>query len=408
MANVIPAFNPNTATETTQEDNPKFTGWATYKNSNGQTVAVWRKNGKIDPQNKGDVFYILKDGNWLNGINNKVYTTVAKAKEEAYAKSLENPITSQYDPRIAANIGVDNTQTVNNTAANSANPTATDADALAALGIANNFGIGEALLSDPTYGKELTAVFNLFKAGKKTAALDALNKTKFAQLDTDARNRYIEKVQQSDVYKEHLNSWLIGIKRNLKQQGSTLTDAELADYYLKGIDDTTILDNALKGGKFEAGKTGGTQAGSYNALLQTATRNGVSMSLLPKVLGFDTMDEVVKDLQTGASIDDYNQKIRNYAKTAMPDWAKKLIDQGQDVTDIVSPYRATISDVLDLPYTSIDVTDKHIQNALASNMSLSELRKQLRKDDRWQYTDAAHSEVANATKQVLQDFGFMG
>ena len=284
----------------------------------------------------------------------------------------------------------------------------TDADALAALGAANNYGIGEALLSDPTYGKELTNVFSLYKLGKTTAALDALNKTKFAQLDTDARNRYIEKVQNSDVYKEHLNSWLIGIKKSLKQQGVTLDDAKLADYYLRGIDNATILDEALKGSKFEAGKTGGTQGNTYNSLLATATRNGVSMSMLPKVLGFDTMDEVIKDLQLGASIDDYSQKIRNYAKVAMPDWAKKLIDQGQDVTDIVSPYRATISDVLELPYTSVDVTDRHIQNALASNMSLADLRKQLRKDDRWQYTDQAKSEVANATKQVLQDFGFMG
>jgi len=286
--------------------------------------------------------------------------------------------------------------------------TTTDTAALEALGAANNFGIGEALLADPLYGKELTDVFNLFKAGKKTAALDALNKTKFAKLDTDARNRYIEKVQNSDVYKEHLNSWLYRIKPLLKQKGLTVDDAKLSDYYLRGIDDTTIFNEALSGSKFEPGKTTGTQATDYNSLLATATRNGVSMSLLPKVLGFDTMDEVIKDLQTGADINDYTQKIRNYAKTAMPDWAKKLIDQGQDVTDIVSPYRATISDVLELPYTSIDVTDKHIQNALASNMSLAELRKQLRKDDRWQYTDAAHSEVANATKQVLQDFGFMG
>jgi len=283
-----------------------------------------------------------------------------------------------------------------------------DAEALSNLAGANNYGIGEALLSDPIYGKELTEVFKLYKLGKTTAALDLLNKTKFAQLDTDARNRYIEKVQNSSVYKEHLDSWLIGIKKSLKQQGLTLDDAKLADYYLKGIDNATILDEALKGSKFEAGKTGGTQGNTYNALLATATRNGVSMSLLPKVLGFDTLDEVIKDIQTGGSIDDYTQKIRNYAKVAMPDWAKKLIDQGQDVTDIVSPYRATISDVLELPYTSVDVTDKHIQNALAGNMSLAELRKQLRKDDRWQYTDQAHSEVANATKQVLQDFGFMG
>ena len=143
-------------------------------------------------------------------------------------------------------------------------------------------------------------------------------------------------------------------------------------------------------------------------MLSIATRNGISVSLLPKVLGFDSIDQVLKELQTGASIDDFTQKIRNYAKTAMPDYVKKLIDQGQDLTDIINPYRATISDVLEIPYNSIDVTDKNIQNALAGNISLADLRKQLRKDDRWQYTDAARSEVASVTKQVLQDFGFMG
>jgi hypothetical protein len=284
----------------------------------------------------------------------------------------------------------------------------TTGDAAAELGKTINLGIGEAILADPTYGPELKAVFDLYKAGKKTEALDALSKTKFGKLDIDARNAYVLKLENSGLYKERLTSWLIGIKKNLKKQGSTLTDKQLEDYYMKGIDDVTILDEALKGGKFEPGKTGGTQANNYNSLLSTATRNGVSMSLLPKVLGFDTLDQVVKDLELGADINDYTQKIRNYAKTAMPEWAKKLIDQGQDVTDIVSPYRATISDVLELPYTSIDVTDKHIQNALSSNMSLSELRKQLRKDDRWQYTDTAKSEVATATRQVLQDFGFMG
>lgn len=283
-----------------------------------------------------------------------------------------------------------------------------NADVAAGLQTIVNLGIGEAILADPTYGPELKKVFDLYKAGKKTEAADLLSRTKFAKLDSDARDRYLAKLENSALYKERLTSWLIGIKKSLKQQGSTLTDQQLEDYYIRGIDNATILDEALKGTKFVEGKATGNQANSYNALLATATRNGISLSLLPKVLGFDTMDEVIKDLQLGASIDDFNQKIRNYAKVAMPEWAKKLIDQGQDVTDIVSPYRATIADVLELPYTSIDVTDKHIQNALAGNMSLSDLRKQLRKDDRWQYTDQAHSEVANATKQVLQDFGFMG
>jgi len=285
----------------------------------------------------------------------------------------------------------------------------TDASIAAGLNAATavNLGIGEALLNDPIYGNELKKVFELYKTNK-IAAIDLLFKTKFAKLDTDARDRYVTQLENNPLYKEGVKSWLIGIKKKLKQQGSNVSDADLEKLYLKGIDDLTILDDALSGGKFEPGKTGGTQATDYNTLLSIATRNGISSMLLPKVLGFDSIDEVLKELQTGASIDDFSQKIRNYAKTAMPEWAKKLIDQGSDLTDIVGPYRATISDELELPYTSIDVTDRNIQNALSGNISLSELRKQLRKDDRWQYTDKARSEVAGVTRQVLQDFGFMG
>jgi hypothetical protein len=303
-----------------------------------------------------------------------------------------------------------NTTTIEGINAASAVPpaaTASNAEIAGALKVATSLGIGEALLNDPTYGAELKKIFELYKTNK-TAAVDALFKSKFGKLSSDARNRYVTKLENSDLYKQGLKSWLIGVKKNLKQQGSSLTDQQLEDYYIKGIDESTILDEALSGTKFEPGKTGGSQATDYNSLLSIATRNGISATLLPKVLGFDSIDQVVKELQTGASIEDFNQKIRNYAKTAMPDYVKKLIDQGQDLTDIINPYRATIADVLEVPYNSIDVTDKNIQNALAGNISLADLRKQLRKDDRWQYTDTARSEVANVTRQVLQDFGFMG
>jgi hypothetical protein len=92
----------------------------------------------------------------------------------------------------------------------------------------------------------------------------------------------------------------------------------------------------------------------------------------------------------------------------MPDWAKKLIDQGQDVTDIVNPYRATIADELEIPYNSVDVTDSTVQEALSTNMNLADLRKKLRQDSRWQYTDKAKESVSNAALKVLRDFGFQG
>jgi len=279
-----------------------------------------------------------------------------------------------------------NTTTLEGIAAASATPAveeATNAEVSAGIKALTNLGIGEALLNDPIYGEELRKVFELYKKNK-TAAVDALFKTKFGKLDSDARTRYVTKIENSDLYKEGVKSWLIGIKKRLKQQGSTLTDQQLEDYYIKGIDDATILDEALSTLKFEPGKTGGTQGDYYNALLRTATANGISTSLLPKVLGFETIDEVVRELQTGASLDDFSQKIRNYAKVAMPDWAKKLIDQGQDVTDIVNPYRATIADELEIPYNSVDVTDSTVQEALSTNMNLADLRKKLRQDSRWQ------------------------
>jgi len=302
-----------------------------------------------------------------------------------------------------------NTTTIEGINAASARPTTDPSNASIASGLkaATNLGIGEALLFDKIYGDELRKVFDLYKTNK-VAAADLLFKTKWAKLDTDVRDRYLMKLENSDLYKERLRSWLLGIKPDLKKKGLSLTDAQLEEYYKRGIDDLTIFDEALSGTKFVPGKTGGSQATDYNSLLSIATRNGISVSLLPKVLGFDSIDQVLKELQTGASIDDFTQKIRNYAKTAMPDYVKKLIDQGQDLTDIINPYRATISDVLDIPYNSIDVTDKNIQSALAGNISLADLRKQLRKDDRWQYTDTARSEVASVTRQVLQDFGFMG
>jgi hypothetical protein len=282
-----------------------------------------------------------------------------------------------------------------------------NAEITAGLKAATNLGIGEALLNDPLYGKELQDVFKLYKTNK-TAAIDLLFKTKFAKLDTDARERYVLKIENSDLYKEGVKSWIIGIKKKLKNQGSTLTDQQLEDYYIKGIDDITILDEALSGGKFEQGKTGGTQADYYNELLRVSSRNGISTSLLPKVLGFDTIDQVIKELQTGASIEDFNQRLRNYAKTSLPDWAKKLVDQGQDLTDIINPYRATIADELEIGYNSIDVTDKYIQEALSNNMSLYDLRKSLRQDNRWQYTDKANQEVSSSVLNILRDFGFQG
>ena len=155
-------------------------------------------------------------------------------------------------------------------------------------------------------------------------------------------------------------------------------------------------------------RTGGAAADNYNALLATATRNGISADKLPLVLGMNSIDDVLKELQLGESITNFEQKIRNYAKTAMPDWVRGRIDQGENLQDIVSPYISTVADTLEMPWTSVDVTNPYIQSALAQNKTLYDLARDLRKDPNWQYTNKARQETSNAVLGVLRDFGFQG
>lgn len=280
--------------------------------------------------------------------------------------------------------------------------------------ITEKLGLIIALLADPNYGEKadpfIKEVFDLFDKDPVKAEEIFRNKTKFGRLSATAQTRYLQKLENSDLYKQGLEDWKNKIRKQLKQSGITFTESQLDDYYIKGTPESIIESDLLKGTKFvtPGGVPGGTAGERYNELLKTARRNGISENLLPKILGFDTLDEVLRDLETGSSINVFDQKIRNYAKTAMPDYVKSLIDQGNDLQDIISPYVATISDVLEIPYTSIDVTDKYVQNALAKNTTLTDLRKELRKDSRWQYTDTAKQETSSAVLGILRDFGFMG
>lgn len=278
--------------------------------------------------------------------------------------------------------------------------------------IKEKLGLAIALLADETYGEKadpfIKEVFDLFDKDPVKAEEIFRNKTKFGRLSGNAQTRYLQKLENSDLFKQGREDWKNQLRSNLKQRGIKFTEEQLDDYYLKGTPESIIQNELLKGTKFGGATAGGTAGERYNALLKTARRNGISENLLPKILGFDNIDQVLQDLDLGESLNVFDQKIRNYAKTAMPDYVKNLIDQGNDLQDIISPYVATISDVLEIPYTSVDVTDKYVQNALAKNMTLTDLRKELRKDSRWQYTDSARQEVSTATLGILRDFGFQG
>jgi hypothetical protein len=107
--------------------------------------------------------------------------------------------------------------------------------------------------------------------------------------------------------------------------------------------------------------------------------------------------------------------IRESAASAFPSLADK-IKAGLDLKTLASPYIQSMSDILEIPNTAIDLFDPQIRSAMAYTLpdgkvgtkSIYDFEKQLRKDDRWQYTNKAREQAASVATTVLRDFGFMG
>jgi hypothetical protein len=269
----------------------------------------------------------------------------------------------------------------------------TDASIASELAKATNLGIGEALLFDPTYGDQLQAVFKLYKTNK-TAAADLLFKSKWAKLDTDARDRYLQKIENSDLYQESLKSWLIGIKRSLAGQNLTVSDKDLADYYLKGIDNTTIIDEAISGLTAKSG-----DSAPLTNLRIVAQANGLNLDT-------DFANETNSWLQAIARGEDENKfynLIRNKAGEGQSDFVKNLLKTGKDLEDIYKPYIEAMATTFGVAASTLKPNDKLLKDVFSEKggISLDKFDSLLRTDSRYKGTKAAFG--AEEVRQRIRD-----
>jgi hypothetical protein len=107
--------------------------------------------------------------------------------------------------------------------------------------------------------------------------------------------------------------------------------------------------------------------------------------------------------------------IRESASNAFPAYADK-IKAGIDLKTLADPYIQSMSNILEIPSSAIDLFDPKVRSAMSFTLpdgkvgakSIYDFEKELRQDDRWQYTNQARKEVADVTLKVLRDFGFTG
>jgi len=211
------------------------------------------------------------------------------------------------------------------------------------------------------------------------------------------------------------------IKETYKNGQLVSTDYFTADnldpkLWLEGQIKSKLLANAE--GTVQVGIPEGPIGQNFVQVKNFAAKNGIMMS-------DDAASDYATKIVTGKLDEDtvFNA-IRESAASAFPKFADK-IKAGIDLKTLADPFIQSMSSILEIPYTSIDLFDPTVRNALSGGYSkvtatpgmggvgrgeytLYDFEKDLRKDVRWQYTNNAKKEVADSTLRVLQDFGFQG
>jgi len=242
----------------------------------------------------------------------------------------------------------------------------------------------------------------------------------------DYVNTVFQKYKGRDANPTELKTWLPAVTAQYKSEKGkskstikyTYKDGELlkTEYLTANGEDPKLwIENKVKAdvlaGKQDVNALAipeGPSGKYFVALKNVAARNGIMLS-----------DSAATDYANGivaGKIDEdtaYNT-IRESAAEAFPALADK-IKAGIDLKTLADPYIQSMSSILEIPDTGIDMFDPKIRNAMAYTLpdgkigtrSIYEFERELRKDPRWQYTDNARNDAASIATTVLKDFGFM-
>lgn len=176
--------------------------------------------------------------------------------------------------------------------------------------------------------------------------------------------------------------------------------------YVGGIDRNQFLADRIRNTDEYKNRKTQERKLTRDDLAKTARANGLD---LDKDFG-DVANAWINRVESGEDVNIFKNLIRGTAKLGMPQNVQSLMDNGLDLDSIYSPYKRVMASNLEVTPDSINLNDPLLRTAIGPDreMSIYDFEKQIRQDNRWQYTNKAREEVADATLKVLRDFGLMG
>lgn len=278
---------------------------------------------------------------------------------------------------------------------------------------AAKYGISEALLNDPIYGSEISAVFELFKAGNNAGALEALFKTKYyTTISATVRARRKEQMEQPDVYKDNLEKYKLTARRRLVTAGVKIDqsafDSIMNDAYATGMSDAQVDNAILTSGKIAG--FGGNVLGDTAVLKTYANQFGVS-SLLNDAYWKSKSEQLFAGTIT---TEDIQQEVRDLSASAFPAYADgiakgvSLQAQGSNVIQTIASLLERDADTItfDDPLVKkiMQYTDPTTGKPAVMPQWMAE--KTVKSSYDWPFTNNARDTFDTLSLKVFKDMGF--
>lgn len=279
--------------------------------------------------------------------------------------------------------------------------------------LASNYGLSSALINS---NKELKNLFNQAVKGSWSADLFTakLKNTKWWSTQSDTLRQYITtKFTDPATWRQKYGQGVsdmnaLAVQVGLGNQISGKATSKLlqtATYYslALGWSDARIKD--WMGGQVQghAGVMWGEAGDTYDKLQSIAYLNGVKLNT-------SWYTNNVRAVEAGKSTESQlEDSIRKTAAAKYSAFADQ-IKAGQNVMDLASPYIQSVSKILEIPDTDVDLFNSHVSKAMTSNtggqaMSIWAFENSLRQDPLWKKTQNAQDGAMQTAHQVLQQFG---
>ena len=273
------------------------------------------------------------------------------------------------------------------------------------------YGISEALLA--AY-PELNYVYELFKSGQRTKAVEELFKTGYYQnTNSVVKARGKMRLEQLPAYENEVEKYKLAARKRLVNSGvkidETTFNALAEKAYADGLDDNQFDQSVIATGKITG--FGGSILGDTSTLKSFANSFGVS-SLLNDNYWSGKSSQLFAGTTT---TEDIEQEIKTLAASAFPAYAEGIMN-GVSLNVQASNIIQTVATYLELDPDGLSYQDDTVKKMLQyvdpttnkpAKMPQWLAEQTVKSDPRWGKTKNAQNTIDTLITKVGRDYGLV-